>query len=295
NLLALSYPTPALDQVDHSLLAVHPWTLLALTVAAPVVLRRQRWQPLAFAAGVALLLSTGPALALHGSRLLFEWPWAGLYELESMRFLRFPVRLGWVSVLCTALLGARVAGELAQRSRSVWIVAPLWLCLAIDLFCGVQQPFRQREQWAAVPSVYRPQGQDGALLHLDLLPEVTEERNDLGRHFRALLCYYQTQHRQPIPERCLGVEPGPDPRERAGTELLNLLLRGQEIPRGWGLSGGGTASEGAPVDLLIWHPDLFRPGDRERLRLALERIDPAPRSSRDGGEFLLAYRLRPAP
>jgi hypothetical protein len=289
NLLALSYPTAALDQVDHSLLAVHPWTLLALSLTAPVVLRRQRWQPLAFAAGVALLLSTGPSLALHGSRLLFEWPWAGLYGLDSLRFLRFPVRLGWVSVLCTTLLGAWVAGELARRSRSVWTVAPLWLCLGVDLFCGIQQPFRQREQWATVPSIYRPPGQDGDLLSLDLLPEVTDERNDLGRHFRALICYYQTGHRQPIPERCLGVEPGASPREQAAAQLLDRLLKGQDIPTEWVI--GDSYSGGLPVDRLVWHPDLFRPGDRERLRLALEKIDPAPTSSRDGGEFLIAYRL----
>ena len=291
NLLALSYPTPALDQVDHSLLAVHPWTLLALAVSAPVVLRRQRWQPLALAATVALLLSTGPSLALHGSRLLFEWPWAGFYELDSMRFLRFPVRLGWVSVLCTALLGARVAGELARRSQSWWRVAPLWLCLGVDLFCWVQQPFRQREQWAAVPSVYTAETGSEQGLVLDLLPEVTDERNDLGRHFRALICYYQTHHQQPIPERCLGVEPEAGPRERASAELVNLLLTGRTIPPGWAAGNGEEGSAGAPIDRLVWHPDLFRPGDRARLRPALEKLDPAPTSSTDGGEFLVVYRM----
>jgi hypothetical protein len=243
-----------------------------------VVLRRQRWQPLAFAAVVALLLSTGPSLALHGSRLLFEWPWASLYELDAMRFLRFPVRLGWVSVLCTGLLGAWVASELAQRCRSPWKVAPLWLCLGVDLFVGIQQPFRQREQWAAVPSVYG----NGPGIVLDLLPEVGGEGNDLGRHFRALICYYQTGHGRVLPERCLGVEPGSSPREVLGNKVIDALLRGEDLP------------ELPEVSTLVWHPDLFRPGDRERLRVALEKIDSIPTSSTDGGEFLIAYRLVPS-
>jgi hypothetical protein len=167
----------------------------------------------------------------------------------------------------------------------------LWFCLGVDLFCWVQQPFRQREQWAAVPSVYTAENVAERRLVLDLLPEVTEERNDLGRHFRALICYYQTGHQQAIPERCLGVEPGAGPRERASSELVNLLLTGQTIPSDWAAGAGADGTGGAPIDLLVWHPDLFRPGDRARLRVALEKIDPTPTSSTDGGEFLIAYRM----
>ncbi|MCB9742964.1 MAG: hypothetical protein H6740_10205 [Alphaproteobacteria bacterium] len=276
NLVSLAAATPELDRVEHSLSAWVPAHVLALVMVAPLVLQGfTGWRRLLAAGGLALLLSFGPTLFTpRGAWTML--PMAVVAWLPQAELIRFPARLGWAFALCGGVVAARVATELARRhGRLAW---PILAIALVDVFVWSGMPGRQRQSLAAAPSAYA--AQEGAVF--DLYPEYVGRQDELNPWFQALACLYQVQHQRPIADDCVTPYQSLNPRLSLQRELVHQLLRG-ESPEPLLAERGFTT--------LAFHPDVYPPGDRDRLLEALSGMDAEPVESTDGGEHVLAYRV----
>ncbi len=267
NVLSWGWPSPMVDVDRNSFTVSLPATALALSVAAPVVLRRGvSWRPFAALAVVAFVLALGPRLALGPDGGVVPLPFA-LLDLLGAGAIRFPARFLWCFGLGLGVVAALVASRLAEarpRATGLLLVAAL-----VDTLVGTGLPWRGGTRLADVPSAYG----DAEGPVLDLFPEPLD-RTGTDHRFRAIACFYQSGHGWPIADDCVATDPALNPRP----ELARSVL------------AGGNAPEGFAAVAL--HADLFHPADRTGVEASLSRLDPSPVESIDGGERVLLYRIK---
>ncbi len=275
DLVNLVGPTLELDRNGNSLSPSLHAGVFALVLVSPVVLRgRQRWQALAWTAVAGVVLALGPALSTPRTTLI-PLPLSLVDGVEALQFLRFPARLIWTWNLCAGLVAALVATELARRHRLG--AALLGVIALVDVFWVIDMPGRQRTQLAATPSAYTEAG--GAVL--DLYPEYLGPVGDWNTWFTGLSCLYQVEHGHPIVQDCVATDADASPALALSREVTGRLLRQEPIE---------PVLEDWQIAAVAWHPDLFTPGDRERLRPGLLALDPDPVVSTDGGEHVVLHR-----
>jgi hypothetical protein len=264
---------------DFQSAALGPTTLV-LMAAAPVALRHVRgWRAIALAGmlalGVSLLPRVDPAAWVEVLPVALRAPVTAV----AGSLLRFPERPSWAWVLCAAVVAARVLTELA-RTRGTRAASLLLLASLVDVFVGQRLPFRQRATTAETPSAYL--AGTGPVLDLwpfsaDALPAWTLRTTNEN-------CLVQVGHQRPIADHCIFVYGTRSPRLDAGVVVSDALLRGDLDAAHARLVQDGFTT-------LAWHPDVFAAGDRDRLRAALARLDPAPVVSTDGGDHVVAYAI----
>ncbi|MCK6525565.1 hypothetical protein L6R49_29525 [Myxococcota bacterium] len=275
DLVTLAAPSPALDLFGHSQSSFLSPTALALCLAAPLALRGARgWGPWLGLVVVGLLTSMGPSLS-DGDGALLPLPMSLLTELPAAELLRFPARLGWVTVIGLGVLAAKVGEALERRAgRRAWA---LFAFALIDCVVWGGMPWRQRGETAAAPSAYAGRG-----AIFDLYPESPDPTDEWNQRLSAFACFYQSRHGRPIADDCVAPSWSQNPRAAKQAALTEALLAGGDgltLLRAWGF------------EAVAFHPDLFSPGDRARLSAALGALDAKPAESRDGGEHIIVYRV----
>ncbi|MDP2307781.1 MAG: hypothetical protein Q8P18_17280 [Pseudomonadota bacterium] len=287
SLVSLAGAAPEVDRGGHSIAATLSATVLALCLVSPWVLgfgagsRPFGWRRVLGVGAVALVLSLGPRLALDALHPTLPLPFSALLELPGAGYLRFPLRLGWVWALCGGAVASCVAQALATRIPATAAVLGF---VVFEAFFIVGMPFRQMTQIGTVPSAYG--ASSGPVL--DLYPVSEEEGDDLNSWSRGWACYYQTVHQRPIADHCQETTWARNPRAAVADPLTALLLA-RDIAAVRSLLG----AEGFVTVAL--HPDFYSPADRAALTEALTTLDPAPRSSTDGGELVVAYAVGGVP
>jgi hypothetical protein len=275
DLVTLAAPGPALDLWGHSQSSFLSPTALILALVAPFALGGARaWGPWLTLVVVGLLLSMGPSVG-DGARTLLPLPMSFITDLPAAELLRFPARLGWVTLIGLGVLAAKVGEALEARvGRRAW---PLFAFALIDCVVLGGMPWRQRSETAQAPSAYAG---EGAIF--DLYPESPDPTDEWNQRLSAYACFYQARHGRPIADDCVAPSWSQNPRSAKQAALTEALLADGDaaaLLRGW------------RFEAVALHPDLFTPGDRARLQSALHRIDPTPSESVDGGEHLLVFTL----
>lgn len=279
DLVTLAAPSPALDLWGHSQSSFLSPTALVLAFVAPFALRGARSWGLWFTLiVVGLLVSMGPSVS-DGDRALLPLPMSLLTDLPAAELLRFPARLGWVTLIGLGVLAAKVGEALEARAgRRAW---PLFAFALIDCVGWGGMPWRQRGETAQAPSAYAGEG-----AVFDLYPESPDPTDEWNQRLSAYACFYQSRHGRPIADDCVAPSWSQNPRSSKQAALTEALLAGgdaQGLLRSW------------RFEAVALHPDLFTPGDSARLQAALLTIDPSPAESVDGGEHLLVYALPTLP
>ncbi|MEY3212575.1 MAG: hypothetical protein RIT28_3056 [Pseudomonadota bacterium] len=275
DLVNLAAPGPALDLWGHSQSSFLSPTALVLAVVAPLALRGAKSWGLWFALFVVgLVVSMGPSVS-DGARALLPLPMSLLTDLPAAELLRFPARLGWVTLIGLGVLAAKVGEAIEARvGRRAW---PLFAFALIDCVFWGGMPWRQRRETAQAPSAYAGEG-----AVLDLYPESPDPTDEWNQRLSAYACFYQARHGRPIADDCVAPSWSQNPRAAKQAALTEALLAegdAQALLRRW------------RFEAVALHPDLFTPGDRARLQSALSVLDPTPAESVDGGEHLLVYAL----
>jgi len=279
----LAAPTPELDRARNSQGFSQSALMLSLALVAPLLVSRTRTRILLGTGGVALLLAMGPTFGPDANTPWFPLPLAAVMALGGDDFLRFPARLAWAWLLCGAVIAARMGTHLEDRLGPR--VRILLLIALIEPFVTVRLLDRQAARRASVPPLYATAG--GPLL--DLYPDSSAAADDREHLLTRLSCFYQTEHGLPIAEDCIGTVATANPRYRLGRWLTAELMSGRAEAAAERLAAMGFAA-------VVFHPDLFMPGDRARLSSALEEIDPEPEDSIAGASHLRLFRVPdPAP
>lgn len=277
DLIALAPPVAQVDLLRTSQSLALPATALALALAAPVVLGRAgRWRLDAAIGGLALLLAVGPALSVGNSNLI-PLPAALIEDLPGVDHLRFPARLGWVSMLSLGVVAAQVATALEARlGRVAW---PLLGLALLDSFLWQGMPTRQRTQLAGAPSAYAGEGPV-----LDLVPDALNPADHDHMRLNNTFCFYQITHQRPIANDCATHLGDSHPQVVMTRRVRSALLEGDDA---------GPLLSALGFTAVALHPDLFHRDDRARLEAGLRRLDPHPARSTDGGEHLLVFEVSP--
>jgi hypothetical protein len=204
------------------------------------------------------------------------WP---LLPLGVLDVWRFPVRLAWISALCFGAAAAALA-----RARGGWGLAVLVL---VDVLFVSGAAWRLRTHPAPAPSLYA-QLPEAAVL--ELFPDVGGAQEDIPYYTQKLPCLYQNAHGRPILERCITTDRRASPRAAAARELHARLLTD---------ASAETVAEGvravvaaAEVGSVVVHADLYAAHERADVVRGLSAAYGEPREGRDGGEWLLAWRVR---
>ncbi|MCK6507583.1 hypothetical protein L6R53_30165, partial [Myxococcota bacterium] len=177
-------------------------------------------------------------------------------------------------------LAARVA---TARAGSLGRAGYLLLVLAlVDAGLRVGLPWRQASRLGGAP----PALEAGEGPVLDLLPLAPPAGDDPSSLLVARAsCVDQAWHGRAIADECIRTDDAG--RGEAQTWLQATLWDGQ--PDAQALAAAGFSA-------VVFRPDLFRAGDRQRLSAALLRLDPSPAVSTDGGQRAEVYALSaPAP
>ena len=271
-----------IDRADHSLAPFIGGVLIAAMVLAPRVLgSKERWRTLAGVALLAVVLSFGNRLALSPESTWFPMPMALLEGTTIGDRLRFPVRFLWAWYLCGGALAARVATAMADRfgRAATWIVA----AALFEAFVVVRLPFRQQTFPTEIPTAYAES--PGAVL--DLFPTPTDDSGEMDRWFSALACYYQVGHQKPLVDHCATVPEGANRRVQANRWLVSALSTGATKEAHQSLSELGFSS-------VALHSDLFAPRQRALLEDQLASVGHLVSTTRDGGEYIQLYELKPS-
>ncbi len=245
--------------------------------------RKRTWVCFLGIAVVAMLLSLGPTLRVISGDQGIPWLLWPLANSHVGTWFRFPVRLLWLTHLGLGTVAALGASELARRRPR--LAAPLLaFCLAdVLLASGVTR--RTVQVPISVPSAYRQVRQEGALL--DLFADFRGYSMDVGHYITDISCTYQRLHRRPLLNACLQPLVPMGPQVAVQQLLRNKLLSPE--------SGPGVFSTLAElgVTTLVVHPDTFPTEQQEQLLSALEdQLGPPEASSRDGGEYVVAFDIQ---
>lgn len=273
-LSGLLHASPSVDLGGHSIAAPLHFMSFWLWFLAPFLLKKE-WKGLWILALGMLLASFGayfravPGGAGVASPLAYLALW-----MPSLAFFRFPIRLLWVFSLVSGILASRV---LAERTQGRF-----WMGLALlDVLLSSGMPGRLTQGIATVPSAYASAPEGRAVL--DIYGESLDASSgELEMRARALGCYYQSVHRRPIAEVCIGTGIQ-SPREKLSRFLM----------RGLGQNPEGTihALEAVGIGAIALHLDTLRPADALVLETGLSGVLGTPAESQDGGEHLLLFGL----
>ncbi len=275
--------SPAMDIAGHSISTPVGWMGFWLLLFAPVALRGEPgWRvpvvlailTLGFALGRLPRWDLGSAGMDLGLDVLSRIPGLALF--------RFPVRGVALYALVAGVVGARVLAHAgAAAPRFAWAALPL---VVVDAVVGTGLPWRLGAQPAEIPGAYAAIPAGRAVLDLYGRP-ADRSGGEMELWARALSCYYQTRHRHPVLEVCLGtgVE---SPREVTDRWLVRQVMGGEVDPR----AAGDLGALG--VGAVAVHVDFYRPGDLIALTAALEDLlGPPVGESRDGGEHVVVYAV----
>ena len=206
------------------------------------------------------LLSLGPTLRAFGIEL-GSGPYAWLYEwLPFFRVLRNAERMSVLVHFGLAVAAGVGAAALPALSKVRWLRVILLVALPFEHFAG-GQPFARVPTGELAPPVYRwldRRSGEGAVVELPLYP-----REKLRLH--SLYMLYSTIHFRPILFGRTSFYP-------PLTGYLEWEMR--SFPDGDSLA----LLEGLGVELLVVHPNLWPPGEREtrlaRLQSFADRLEP---------------------
>jgi hypothetical protein len=287
-LLSLLPPSPELDAFYHGMSLYPLFSVAALALLAPRVLRGEPGTSALLAlAGTSAVIAVGPLIRYAYVDQLTT-PAALLYLLPGAEAMRFPMRFGWVLCLALGVLAARVASRLSKApglQAAPGRPSPLhlvWLLVLIDLTVALGMPGRQRSM---------PAGTNAALATatgpvFDVYPRLRMAQDDLNAWFQANDCLQQHDHGQAIADHCASRFAPENPRLKLQEELTRGLRSGQDpLPT---LRRMGFAH-------VALHADLLADEELAGWKAALEASDPQPADDAGGGERILLYDLAPAP
>ena len=286
--LSLLPPSPELDAFYHAMSLYPLFSVTALAMVAPRVLRGDRaYGSLLALAGFAAMIAVGPLIryAYVGQ---FYTPLALLYLLPGAEAMRFPMRFGWVMTLSLGVVAARVLTRLSKAPafqptpRSPSPLHFIWLVLAIDLVVALGLPRRQR---------WMPAAPNDALATatgpiLDVYPRLRLHQDDLNAWFQANDCLLQHGHGQAIADHCASRFAADNPRLQLQEDLARAVRDGGFPLRT--LDRLGFAH-------VALHADLLTAEELAQWQAVLAERDPTPVDGRAGGERILLYDLAPAP
>lgn len=282
SLQGLAGATPAVDFAAHSLAAPLGFVGLFLGVLAPIALRGERgWRAPLLLAGAAVLVALGRDVRIDGAVVAFAWPADGIAGLPGATFLRFPARVLWLWALVAGVVGARVLAAYARGApRAAWAVLAVGLAEAT---WSPALPLRLDRVPARAPSAYAAVPGNRAVLDLYGRPP-DRSGGELEMWARNLGCYYQSLHRRPILEVCIGTAVQ-SPREIAQRWLLRRLTD----------PGVFETLAALQVGAIAVHADTFRDADAVWLARVLEERLGRPVESQDGGERVLVWVIPATP
>jgi hypothetical protein len=279
---SLLFASPAIDLGGHSIAAPVTFLSFWLWALSPWILKTH-WKGLWALAFFALFCSFGAYFREipGGPGVASPLAWLALW-VPSLSFFRFPIRLLWIFSLISGILGSRVLSERWEGRR-------LWMGIALlDVWVSSGMPGRLQQGIATVPSGYAATPPDRAVL--DVFGEALDPSSgELEMRARALGCYYQSVHRRPILEVCMGTAIE-SPREQLNRWLMRHLSEKdsdrQNIKK---------VLEEAGVGAVAIHTDTLRAADAKILSEGLEEMLGAPVSeTKDGGERLQIFSLSSA-
>jgi hypothetical protein len=280
--------TSMTDHHRHSVTGALGFTMIGLSLMAPLVLRRvPRLLVVLIAAGV--LLALGPFIQLSGGGLNIPGPISVLAWLgPSASFFNFPCRMLWVGHLGLGILAAMVATRLSEKlgpARDRRWCRPLIAMAALDILLVTGTPLRTQAVPYDVPSAYDKAPEDRAIL--ELWPEFGSFGTDLALLTNNLGCAHQARHGRPLANQCLGTTVGAGTRSIGrwmNTVVFDLdraLVR--EVPRSLGKMGFGA---------VVVRPDLYGPDDRRAMLGVLTQALGEPiAESTDAGEHLVVFEV----
>jgi hypothetical protein len=274
--------TGVADLQQHSLTGALGFTMLCLSLMAPLVLRRTP-RLLVVLALMGVLLALGPQIQLSDGGPHIPGPIALLGLLgDRASFFQFPSRMLWLTHLALGILGAAVASKLAERVRPRWSL-PLIALAAVDVLIVTGTPLRTQAIPHSTPGIYAQAPADRAIL--ELWPDFGSFGTDLALFTKNLGCTHQSAHGRPLSSKCLGTTIG------SSTGALGRWLNSSayqrslvaDLPKTLGELGFGA---------VIVHPDLYGPQDREAMLEALTQALGAPAgSSTDAGQHLVMFHV----
>ena len=277
--------TPSTDLLHHSMAPTIGFTVLALALVAPLVLRRGWLRRACLIAGiVALVVALGSELSLVKGQEGVPWVLAPLASSSFGHWFRFPVRVLWVGHLALGALAAAALATLAQR-RALW-AAPLLGFAVLEALIGNAVPARLDPVPISTPSAYAAAADDGAVF--DLYAEFGGYAGDVGHFIMDTGCTYQWSHRRPVLSACLQPLVAQGPQVAVGHWLRAELLAvgtDQQLVETLSALGIGT---------VVLHPDTFPTDTRESIVLTMwDLLGPPVAESRDAGEHVMAFRVEP--
>jgi hypothetical protein len=279
--LSINSIGPATAEVDRT---GHSWSLAlsAMTLALSILafaFRVRGSRILGIIAAASILIAMGPdwTLGVAPDEASIASPIHFLWDIPSVRFLRFPGRVLWAALLCVSALSALAVTVLARRLGVRWAYLLCGLVCFEMLVC-VRLPWRQQVKVSDTPSVYS--SAQGPVF--DLTGEGISVSREVDSWMNAILCQYQTQHKQPIAEDCVAVGPSSNPRVPLARWVAQRLYEGDSVSVVNRLKRLG-------FEALAVHYDWIDPGDRLRLQTALKGL--SVQTERDVAESVAVYRF----
>ena len=279
--LSLNSMGPATAEIDRT---GHSWSLAvsAMIFSLALIALAVRQQGLKVLAGISLVsivIAMGPdwTLGVAPDEASMASPLQFLWDIPSVRFLRFPGRVLWAAMLCLSALSAVGVTVLARRLGARWGYA-LCAVLVVEALVCVRLPWRQQVKVADTPLAYA--SAQGPVF--DLTGEGISVSREVDSWMNAILCQYQTHHKQPIAEDCVAVGPSVNPRVGLARWVAQRLYEGDRESVINRLKRLGFAA-------LAVHYDWIDPGDRLRLQTALKGL--SVKTETDVAEAVAVYRF----
>lgn len=261
SLNSLGPATAEIDRTDHSWSIALSAMMVALAVLTLVSKHRGAGQLMGIAS-VSVLIAMGPdwSLGIAPDEATLASPIQFLWDLPSVRYLRFPGRILWAALLSLSVLAAVGLTFLAQRlgKRSGLLVMAI---VVVEALVTVRLPARQVVMVSDTPQVYGMA--EGPVF--DLVGEGTSISREVDSWMNAILCQYQTVHSRPIAEDCVAVGPAVNPRVPLARWVAARLYEGDSQSVIGRLKQLGFTA-------LAVHYDWIDAGDALRIKTALEGL-----------------------
>ena len=279
--LSLNSMGPASAEIDRT---GHSWSLALSAMVFALALmawafRHRGAKVLVAISAVSVLVAMGPdwTLGIAPDEASIASPIQFLWDIPSARFLRFPGRVLWAALLCLSTLAAVGVSIFARRLGPQWAYG-LAAILLMEMVICVRLPWRQQVKVSDTPSAYA--SAQGAVF--DLTGEGISISREVDSWMNAILCQYQTHHKQPIAEDCVAVGPATNPRVPLARWVAQRLYEGDSLSVINRLKRLGFSA-------IAVHYDWIDPGDRLRLQTALQGL--SVKTESDLAEAVAVYRF----